>query len=101
MDKIKEQANVVSQLLFSAETSDIYKKTLTRTWDILREVGILLWLVICLTFVGGEWFYRTAVGLGQQVGCTRLHCIQQSLTCRGNRLSIGGGIFFAEAGIPG
>ncbi|PSN11143.1 hypothetical protein C7293_25390 [filamentous cyanobacterium CCT1] len=65
MDKIKEQANVVSQLLFSAETSDIYKKTLSRTWDILREVGLLLWLVICLTFVGGEWFYRTAVGLGR------------------------------------
>ena len=65
MDKIKEQANVVSQLLFSAETSEIYKKTLSRTWAILREVGLLLWLVICLTFVGGEWFYRTAVGLGR------------------------------------
>ncbi|MBE9156733.1 hypothetical protein IQ265_07815 [Nodosilinea sp. LEGE 06152] len=65
MDKIKEQANVVSQLLFSADTSEIYKKALARTWDILREVGILLWLVICLTFVGGEWFYRTAVGLGR------------------------------------
>ncbi|MEO1068101.1 MAG: hypothetical protein AAFW95_03155 [Cyanobacteria bacterium J06638_6] len=65
MDKIKEQASVVSQLLFSADTGDIYKKTLLRTWDILREVAILLWLVICLTFVGGEWFYRTAVGLGR------------------------------------
>jgi hypothetical protein len=65
MDKIKEQASVVSQLLFSADTGDIYKKTLARTWDILREVGVLLWLVICLTFVGGEWFYRTAVSLGR------------------------------------
>ncbi|MBE9136048.1 hypothetical protein IQ254_02325 [Nodosilinea sp. LEGE 07088] len=65
MDKIKEQASIVSQLLFSADTGDIYKKTLARTWDILREVAILLWLVICLTFVGGEWFYRTAVGLGR------------------------------------
>lgn len=65
MDKIKEQANVVSQLLFAGDTGEIYTKTLTRTWDILREIGILLWLVICLTFVGGEWFYRTAVGLGR------------------------------------
>ncbi len=65
MDTIKEQANIVSQLLFSADTGDIYKKTLTRTWDILREVGLLLWLVVCLAFVGGEWFYRTAVGLGR------------------------------------
>ncbi len=65
MDTIKEQANLVSQLLFSTDTGDIYKKTVARTWDILREVGVLLWLVICLTFVGGEWFYRTAVGLGR------------------------------------
>jgi hypothetical protein len=65
MDKIKDQANIVSQLLFANDTGDIYKKTLTRTWDILREVGILLWLVLCLTFVGGEWFYRTSVGLGR------------------------------------
>ncbi len=65
MDKIKEQANLVSQLVFSSETGDIYKRTLTRTWDILRETGILLWLVICLTFVGGEWFYRTSVKLGR------------------------------------
>ncbi len=65
MDTIKEQANLVSQLLFSTDTGDIYKKALARTWDILREVGVLLWLVICLIFVGGEWFYRTAVGLGR------------------------------------
>jgi hypothetical protein len=65
MDKIKEQANIVSQLLFAGDTGEIYTKTLTRTWDILREIGILLWLVICLTFVGGEWFYRTSVSLGR------------------------------------
>ena len=65
MDKIKDQANIVSQLLFSADTGDIYKQAFARTWDIIREVGVLLWLVICLTFVGGEWFYRTAVGLGR------------------------------------
>jgi hypothetical protein len=65
MDKIKEQANVVSQLVFSNETGDIYKKTLTRSWDIIRETGLLFWLVICLTFVGGEWFYRNSVQLGR------------------------------------
>ncbi|MGB3136277.1 MAG: hypothetical protein WBB18_05675 [Nodosilinea sp.] len=65
METVKEQASVVSQLLFSAETGNIYKKALTRSWNILREIGVLLWLIICLTFVGGEWFYRTAVGLGR------------------------------------
>ena len=65
MDKIKQQANTVSQLVFSAETGEAYKKTLSLTWDILRETGILIWLVICLTFVGGEWFYRNSVQLGR------------------------------------
>ncbi|HSM81300.1 MAG TPA: hypothetical protein VLS96_06420 [Nodosilinea sp.] len=65
MDRVKEQANIVSQLLFSADTAAIYQKTLARTWDILREVGLLLWLVLCLTVVGGEWLYRTAVHLGR------------------------------------
>lgn len=65
MDKIKEQANVVSQLVFSGETGEIYTKMLTRTWEILRATGLLLWLVICLTFVGGEWFYRNSVSLGR------------------------------------
>jgi hypothetical protein len=65
MDKIKQQANTVSQLVFSAETGETYKKTLGLTWDILRETGILIWLVICLVFVGGEWFYRNSVQLGR------------------------------------
>jgi hypothetical protein len=65
MDKIKEQANVVGQLIFSSDTGDTYKKTLLLTWKILRETGVLIWLVLCLTFVGGEWFYRTSVTLGR------------------------------------
>jgi hypothetical protein len=65
MDKIKQQANKVSQLLFSAETGETYKKTLVLTWAIVRETGILVWLVICLTFVGGEWFYRNSVQMGR------------------------------------
>ncbi|MFH7241928.1 MAG: hypothetical protein ACHWZW_03655 [Spirulina sp.] len=65
MDKIKEQANVVSQLVFSGDTGEIYKKMFNRTWEILREAGVLVWLVVCLTFVGGEWFYRNSVSLGR------------------------------------
>ncbi|TVP67818.1 MAG: hypothetical protein EA342_07635 [Leptolyngbya sp. LCM1.Bin17] len=65
MDKIKEQANQVSQLVFASDTGELYKKTFIRTWEILKETGILVWLVICLTFVGAEWFYRSSVGLGR------------------------------------
>lgn len=65
MDKIKQQANIVRQLLFAGDTAQIYQQTVTRTWDILRETSQLIWLVICLTFVGGEWFYRRSVQLGR------------------------------------
>ena len=54
MDKIKQQANTVSQLVFSAETGETYKKALGLTWDIVRETGILIWLVICLVFVAAS-----------------------------------------------
>ncbi|XGB42954.1 MAG: hypothetical protein LVS60_03805 [Nodosilinea sp. LVE1205-7] len=66
MDKIKEQTNRVIQLVFAGDTAQIYQRTLTRSWDILRETGILIWLVICLVFVGGEWFYRNSIQLGSQ-----------------------------------
>lgn len=65
MDKIKEQANKVGQILFAADTASTYSKTLTLTWSILRETGILLWLVIMLVFVGAEWFYYTSIKLGR------------------------------------
>ncbi|MEM6519444.1 MAG: hypothetical protein AAF722_08960 [Cyanobacteria bacterium P01_C01_bin.70] len=35
------------------------------TWAILRETGVLLWLVICLAFVGGEWFWYRSIALGR------------------------------------
>jgi cytoskeletal protein RodZ len=66
MDKIKDQASRVNRLVFSANTGATYKKTLTLTWDILRETGILLWLTICLVFVGIEWFWKNSVALGRQ-----------------------------------
>lgn len=65
MDTIKQQASKVSDLVFSSETAATYQRTLSLTWAILRETGLLLWLVVCLVFVGAEWFYRTAVKLGR------------------------------------
>lgn len=66
MDKIKEQASKVGQLVFASETGATYQKTLVLTWNILRETAQLLWLVICLIFVGAEWFWKTATGLGRK-----------------------------------
>lgn len=64
MDKIKAQAGKVGQLVFAGDTSSTYGKALTLTWDILRETALLVWLVVCLVFVGGEWFWHIAMGLG-------------------------------------
>ena len=65
MEKIQAQANKVKELIFSASTGETYQKTLTLTWSILRETGILLWLVLCLFFVGAEWFWKNSVALGR------------------------------------
>ncbi|RZM76512.1 hypothetical protein [Leptolyngbya iicbica] len=65
MEKIKSQAGKVSELIFAADTGATYKKAITLTWAILRETGVLLWLVICLVFVGGEWFWQNSISLGQ------------------------------------
>jgi hypothetical protein len=65
MDKIKEQANKVSQLVFASETGAAYQKTLALTWAILRETGVLLWLVVCLVFVGSDWFWHNSIRLGR------------------------------------
>lgn len=66
MDKIKAQSSKVGELIFAAETGATYQKVLLLTWDILRETGILLWLIICLVFVGAEWFWNTSIRLGGQ-----------------------------------
>lgn len=65
MDKIKDQANKVSQLVFASDTGAAYQKTFSITWEILRETGVLVWLVLCLGFVAGEWFWRNSIALGR------------------------------------
>ncbi|MEL6383431.1 MAG: hypothetical protein AAFQ89_13450 [Cyanobacteria bacterium J06626_18] len=64
MDRITQQFGRVSELITSADTRATYAKTLTLTWGILRETGILLWLVLCLLFVGADLFWKISVGLG-------------------------------------
>jgi cytoskeletal protein RodZ len=66
VDKIKTQANKVGELVFAADTGATYQKALALTWSILRETGLLLWLVLCLVFVGGEWFWKNSVSVGRK-----------------------------------
>lgn len=66
MEKIKGQASRVSELVFAADTAATYQKAIILTLKILRETAVLLWLAVCLVFVGGEWFGKSAINLGRQ-----------------------------------
>ncbi|MEM7066371.1 MAG: hypothetical protein AAF572_24780 [Cyanobacteria bacterium P01_B01_bin.77] len=65
MDRVKSQAAVVSQLLFDPKTADAYKNVLVLTGQIIKEVALLSWLLICSVFVFGAWFSDTAVSTGR------------------------------------
>lgn len=65
MDKIKTQANRLWQLISNPSTGAAYQQTLALTWSILKETGLLLWLVICLVLVLGDWFWKYSYQAGQ------------------------------------
>ncbi|MGD1941433.1 MAG: hypothetical protein ACFB0G_08960 [Leptolyngbyaceae cyanobacterium] len=66
MEKIKGQASRVSELVFAADTATTYQKAIVLTLKILRETAVLLWLAVCLVFVGGEWFWKNSISLGRK-----------------------------------
>ncbi len=65
MDKIKTQANKLWQLVSNPSTGAAYQQTLALTWSILKEAGLLLWLVICLVLVLGDSFWKYSYQAGQ------------------------------------
>ena len=67
MDRIQAQAAKLWQLLFSSETASTYQKTLTLTWEILKESAFLVWLIVCLVFVLFDWFWQSSVQVGRDL----------------------------------
>lgn len=65
MDKIKTQADKLWQLISNPSTGAAYQQTLVLTWSILKETGLLLWLVVCLVLVLGDWFWKYSYQAGQ------------------------------------
>ena len=63
-NQIQSQAAKVWQLVKDPATGATYTKTVSTTWLILKETGYLLWLVICLTLVFGDWIWRTGYRTG-------------------------------------
>lgn len=59
------QANKVWQLLTAPTTASAYRQAVDVTWTILRETAQLLWLVLCLVLVAGDWFWKQSIAAGR------------------------------------
>jgi hypothetical protein len=62
--QIQTQANKLVKTITDPSTASTYKQTLAVTWTILKETGYLLWLVVCLVLVFGEWIWKTGYRTG-------------------------------------
>ncbi len=62
--QIQSQASKVWQIIKDPATGATYTQTASTTWIILKETGYLLWLVVCLGLVFGDWIWRTGYRTG-------------------------------------
>jgi hypothetical protein len=62
---ITSQADKVRHILFASDTAATYKKAGGLTWALIKETGYLLWLVICIVLVLGEWIWKNSYTAGQ------------------------------------
>lgn len=63
--RIQLQAGRVWQSLSSPETRQTYQSAGAATWTILKESGLLLWLVACLVLVMLDWGTGAAIAAGR------------------------------------
>jgi hypothetical protein len=63
-NQIQTQAAKVWETIAAPETGSTYQKTGSLTWAILKETGYLLWLVLCIGLVAGEWIWKTGYRTG-------------------------------------
>lgn len=62
--QIQTQAAKLWQTVKDPETVESYKKTGLITWTLIKETGYLLWLVVCLVLVLGEWIWKSGYRAG-------------------------------------
>jgi hypothetical protein len=60
------QINKLRQIVSASETLNTYTQAIVLTWTILKETGILLWLILCLVIVGFDWFWTQSIAAGQR-----------------------------------
>ncbi len=66
-NSVQTQASKVWQTLTAPETAATYAKAGTLTWTLLKDIGYLIWLVLCLGLVAGEWIWKTGYKTGWEV----------------------------------
>lgn len=62
--QIQTQAAKLWQTVQDPETAETYRKTGLVTWTLIKETGYLLWLVVCLVLVLGEWIWKSGYRAG-------------------------------------
>jgi hypothetical protein len=62
--QIQTQADKLWKTVTDQSTAATYQQALTVTWTILKETGYLLWLVVCLVLVLGDWIWKTGYRTG-------------------------------------
>jgi hypothetical protein len=66
-NQVKTQADKLWKTITDPSTANTYQNTVKVTWNILKETGLLAWLVVCLGLVLGEWIWKTGYRTGWSV----------------------------------
>ena len=65
MNRIQDQAAKLWQTLSATDTVTTYKQAGVVTWNIVRELALLVWLVFCLVLVAIDWFWKNSIQAGR------------------------------------
>ena len=65
--QLSEQASELWKTISSPQTAETYQNTLSITWQILKRLGLTIWLALCLVLVGADWVTGTALSGGKSM----------------------------------
>lgn len=66
-NQIQAQTAKVWQTITDPATANSYKQVVVVTWNIIRETAVLVWLILCLVVVLGDWLWRNSYRAGRNV----------------------------------
>lgn len=66
-EQLSKQASELWNTISAPQTAETYKNTFTLTWQILKRLGLTVWLALCLIIVAADWIADTAIRSGKTV----------------------------------